>query len=484
VHLFRVSEDVTASSLPVFINTYVFDKYTSTNKNAADRTMTGKVFARFANDRGYNRGDWGNADDTHTPGLTYDEEMRSNSINELEKPASHAEHPYHSVLRAHGFNHEHSGLSSNGTWHFYTHPQHGHVTTRHEGGRNSFALYKPAINKNTFAHSPADADKMLKDNKSVQEQKNPDHQQIKNLLKEHGFVRNKGGVYVNESGFQVKYQLADGSFQINGQNGMKAATLRSHLDEVQKKTMKKERIVETAPANLKLLSGVLKEAAAFEKLDTTHCDICGKKHPESCHVSAPGAFAAEGDAEDFQAGQDNLVGMTERVGLKHNPINQKGSVWTRIKKKLQIEDEDPSPDELQKAGLCSKTDGKEVLDELGEAERTGSFKKAYDRGFTRQQELHRLHGNEATAAPEFHHHLMQIGPKDAKQYEHMKSHFLQGVSAASTLGEAKKFKKKYDMNAAVKAMARERVGQPKGRSVIVPKKNKPEKYKPNFNLDY
>ena len=50
----------------------------------------------------------------------------------------------------------------------------------------------------------------------------------------------------------------------------------------------------------------------------------------------------EGEAEDFQSQNDQLVGMTE---------------------------EDPSPDELMRASLGKKTDGKDVLDELGEAKK-------------------------------------------------------------------------------------------------------------------
>ena len=70
-----------------------------------------------------------------------------------------------------------------------------------------------------------------------------------------------------KTGFHVKYQLPDGSFQAGSRTGTRAAQLREILEEDK---MKKQKIQEAAalpkPAlNTKLLSGILREAVEFQK---------------------------------------------------------------------------------------------------------------------------------------------------------------------------------------------------------------------------
>jgi hypothetical protein len=566
--------------------------FKSKNKDAADDSMVDVASDRFYDDDGYDEGDWGRADKKYAPGATYDHEMKNGKILES---ASHAD-----VAKKFGYtpdkeNHLRASATN------YVHKPSGHQLSVHKDGQwelHGMGVHKSGAGSEGLHH-------YLKKVHFTQqhESKNPDHGKIKSMLNENGFSRGKGGVYTHASGVRVKYPLLDGtSFHVLESNkiGSTAKELKQIVESCNKPA-------QPVILNTPLLSGVLKEAVEFQKLDTKTCDICGGNHPEATHVKAPGAFDAkpveeaavpsncavcghdkvfpgtktcagcgatgkqrkkpvvqlgkikekedeyfkagkdrasqyekdaakrykvdhtncvacksgikydhnpinkpvkvdEGDAEDFQAGNDQLVGMTEdelaekRKGIKHNPINQKGSLWQQFKKKLQLEDEadgdDPSPDELQKAELGKKTDGKEVLDELGEAKKythkiwTGPV-MAHDKKFIKGLHTHypnvtsgTEHVYVRTNHPAQHvadtlKHKMGISGFKAHEFQ-TKTH---SEHKPDPVTEAKKKFQAFDQGKEVRAISRERIGQPKGKQIIKSKKLKPEKYKPNFRKE-
>jgi hypothetical protein len=342
------------------------DEVDSENKNAADDELTGPVAKRFEKDKGFDKGDWGRADKTYAPGPTYEGKMKTGkTINESEtQDPSHKTTAYHKALTNHGYRYSHTDQSEHGKSHRYTNGA-GHTAS-------------------TGHHESG----------------------------RHSYhLRNKG----------------------EDKNWMEGSGKKSLTKWLAKRPDVKEQINP-------LLLGVIKEAAAFTPLATTTCQICGGNHPEAVHTKAPGTKIAEGEAEEFQGRNDELVGMSEtdnpnapsgRPGRKYshsNPINQKGSVWKQIKKKLQMEDEEAA--DIQKANKAAKCAecgevhapdrpcaGKELLDELGE---------------------------------EFFN-----------------------------LAEVKQ-SKPFDKTAHIKAISRNTVGQVPGKKIMTPKPFKKEKHKPNF----
>ena len=340
------------------------------------------------------------------------------------------------------------------------HKPSGHVLSIHKDGQ--WELHGAGANKSGSGaeslHQHLKKVHFLQQHESFQ--RNPDHQQIKRVLAENGYVRGKGGVYTHADGSQVKYPLLDGiSYQIvdEGFIDHSAAILEEEI------TPEPAIEIEAPIFNVTLLKNVLKEATLFEEpktnsstealptskknwpyhkvlsqhgfhhngsnhpqyneyghekhwyvgannntVDITHgrdATSVGVKHgskksvfvhsPEELHQHLIGKFPPvhhedfdpdpelnyriatqpknltpsvnirtprydrnwdydrarmeadrekklkEGEAEEFQNANDQLVGMAE---------------------------EDPSPDDLMRASLCKKTNGKDVLDELGEKE--------------------------------------------------------------------------------------------------------------------
>jgi len=463
----------------------------------------------------------------------------------------------------------------------YVHKPSGHQLSVHRNGQ--WQLHGIGVHKSGTGSN--DLHQYLKKTHFLQQHEST-RSSIKTVLSENGYTRNKGGLYVDEIGSQIKYPLLDGvSYHIleSDMIGHDSNELRNTLEPVIQEEKK-------PILNTKLLKNLLKEAAEFQKLETTKCDQDGGNHPEAVHVKAPGAKEAgqavaeskwcpsgrtggvlhdsheykngkctncgkqepepkkpwkvidmtnnnhvgvvhastekqakkemikaghdsrfhtvrEGEAEEFQMGNDQLVGMTElergpvnqlpeppplppykpgqrqpgredpwesevHEGRKHNPINQKGSLWKQFKKKLQMEDEDvPSPDELAKASLCKQTNGKDVLDEIGEdASPMSRFNDLQKQGFMK------LGRNTPKS---------KVQPKAiiscnaCKDWHREGQHTVDAATRKKNLQtEAKE--PKFDQGKEVRAIARERVGQPKSKKIIVSKKFKPEKYKPKF----
>jgi hypothetical protein len=259
--------------------------------------------------------------------------------------------------------------------------------------------------------------------------------------------------------------------------------MRSGVDMIEDELMNEQHI---------LLRGVLAEAVAFNEareLKSTdpklNCAVCGDKHPTSVHPQAiHTAKALAGEGHDW-----------------HHELQEAAR---------------PSPADLQKASIFKKVDGKEVLDELGEAEKKiskthPSYKQGYqygtdyNLGSKPRDVIGRVSMDQA-------HHTHLSTKKSLDQRCHAINHFAAGATDAARerglveveedfslqskestslwekLTEAKKKKNNFKSNRMtisttpedIRRKAMQTVGTPPAKKVIKSKLEKKPKYKENF----
>lgn len=245
-----------------------------------------------------------------------------------------------------------------------------------------------------------------------------------------------------------------------------------------------------------LLKSVLYEAQSVD-LPITECPVCGKfGHPASIHQAK--ALDKENNQsvkEDTEEKEKDQFATRKPFKIHHhNPINQKGSLWKQLKKKWQIEGEiepncddnndnvdkkllmEPGISESKAVASFARTQGtnslsspKEVVESLKLSTMHDSIEEAklHKQTLENQGQISWINESPDGKVYVFWEIKEEIKPTMMSFLESLKSDL--------------KKKQVFDKTAHIKALARTAIGQPKGKSVIKSKKDKPLKYKPRFD---
>lgn len=162
-----------------------------------------------------------------------------------------------------------------------------------------------------------------------------------------------------------------------------------------------------------------------------NCAVCGDKHPTKAHPQS--IHTAKALSPENNAIKEAKINE-KRTGIKHEPINQKGSLWKQIKKKLQMEDEVDSEakkdedkidskeiqkrNKLEKCEACGKMHAADVPCPDKKLLADDDLKESYGDYYDHIADAHISHPLIRKDTDGKHYQYMGSTPKDGPEYRH------------------------------------------------------------------